>query len=100
MIRPPSSDMEAALKAVEQITGEPVIAAAFPRNFDPHANSVAWLAYRYPQQYRLIKGITPADNILVDLRDKHSWVFESEVDAVRDHYAREADKLERKKAND
>jgi hypothetical protein len=90
-------NMLAALNAVERMTGDKVIHAAFAsapsKPFDPHGNSSAWLVYRYPEHYQLIKRGGDMPDIYVECRggrnsDKHFWVEASEVEMVRQHYER------------
>lgn len=82
------SNMAHALKAVREMPPN-VVHVAKP--FDPWEDNEAWSAYRYPEQYYLIKGVTPDKNILVDKKDKHAWVEESKVIIIRDYYARMAE---------
>lgn len=96
-----SINMLAALKAVEEYTGSKVIAASFSNKTfqinppyhmdlaDGH-NSAALQVYLYPQLYRLIEGITEADNIYVEIQDKHNWIFASEVELIRAYVLKRA----------
>ena len=85
----------AAIKAFEQFSGTNCISAYFtsrtfdtqvPNNFNPHENTIAWQAYRYPDQFRFIKGNTSVEDLYVDYKDKHSWVLADEVEKIRAYY--------------
>ena len=91
-----SNAMEYALKAVEDMTGDKVICAAFksiiPPKFDPHEHGDAWLVYRYPEHYQLVKGRSGHPDVYIEgwlrpNRDKHFWVEAHLVERIRNYYS-------------
>ena len=94
-----STEFQDALRAVEIMTGDKVIHAAFKKvdyfPDSPLRNNHAFDVYRNPERYQLIKAGYRGQDIYVEYRmnrgyDKHFWVEASAVKAIRDHFEKMA----------